>query len=590
MRFRQVEKELPKTDSRIMEEVAMASGRPLTRSERIGSKIDAAIAMVAPRFALKRQLARARQHLFSSVFATGRGSRLHDDWTPIQVSFSAGVLDQLDDLRTRSRDLVAKDGHAEALVTTLVDNVVGTGIAPQARATSEETGLSEEAAEAWNRQCEQIWRDWAEREADATGHGTFYEIQQQAYEHLVVDGEAIVHPIGIPEGEIPGRLTGIAIELIEPERLDDPQGVRLPEFASSRLRRGIEIGAKGQPIAYWIADGNPLDRYRYPKVSWKRMRRWRDGQQQVMHIFRRRRAGQLRGYPRLAPVLLDFRTLSKYLEAELTTARVSACISAFIRRAGLGEELPPSFDLDPTAGSEGPRFLERLEPGTIEYLEPGEDIQQFAPLRPGNTFDAFVTRMLRAIAAAMGLPYELLVRDFSRTNYSSMRAALLETRRHFRREQALLNRSLNQPIYERLLDDAYVNGRLPRVARFNERRRALYRARWVAPPWGWVDPVKEIDAATASIRGNLSSLADEAAQAGQGWEDVAIARARELQRLMELEEKYGLERGSLTGDIRSGSAPAAAPMADEGDDAPDENDENDENEADGEPEDQNEDE
>lgn len=539
----------------LLEEAARATGRNLSRAERIGSRLDRAVELVAPAWALRRQVARVRSHLFRQAFPSGRGQRLHADWNPVGLSGDAAIAD-LADLRARARDLVRTEPHAASLIRVLEENVVGTGIRPQSRATADETGLPQTLVDEWNRATDRVFAAWANSTlADATGAGTFWELQRLIFRAFKMDGEAIVHPVYLPEDGAP-RVVRVAIEVVPAERLGTPTGQAadaLPENLAARIRQGVEVGNRDQALAYWIADGNPDDPVRYPDVSWRRIRKYREGRPNVLHLFRREQADQHRGVPVLATVLSTFRMLSKYLEAELTAARVAACISMFVTRSGMADELPPGFEL---AGDNDGRILERLEPGVIEYLDPGETIQAFKADRPGTTFDPFVTRMLRAIAAAVGLPYELLVRDFSRTNYSSMRAALLETRRGFRCDQALLANLVLQPIRELVLEDAYARGLLPRVPGFLDIRRALFRTRWVPPAWGWVDPTKEIQASRDAVAGGLSTLADEASSNGQDWKDVAEGRARELVALRELEEIHQLPPGSL-----SGLAPAASDAA-----------------------------
>ena len=530
----------------LLEEAARATGRELTRAERAGSRLDRVVELVAPAWALRRQVARVRSHLFRQAFPSGRGNRLHADWNPVGLSGDAAIED-LADLRARARDLVRTEPHAASLIRVLEENVIGTGIRPQARATAEETGLSQEVVDEWNRATDRVFAAWANSTlADATGAGTFWELQRLIFRAFKMDGEAIVHPVYLADNNAP-RVVSLAIEVVPAERLGTPTGqaaAALPENLTARIRQGVEVGGRDQALAYWIADGNPDDPARYPDVTWRRIRKYREGRPNVLHLFRREQADQHRGVPVLATVLSTFRMLSKYLEAELTAARVAACISMFVQRSGMSEELPPGFEL---AGDNDGRILERLEPGVIEYLDPGETIQAFKADRPGTTFDPFVTRMLRAIAAAVGLPYELLVRDFSKTNYSSMRAALLETRRGFRCDQALIANLVLQPIRELVLEDAYARGLLPRIPGFLDLRRALFRTRWVPPAWGWVDPTKEIAASRDAVTAGLSTLADEASSNGQDWKDVAEGRARELVALRDLETIHGLPPGSLSG-------------------------------------------
>ena len=55
---------------------------------------------------------------------------------------------------------------------------------------------------------------------------------------------------------------------------------------------------------------------------------------------------------------------------------------------------------------------------------------------------------------------------------------------------------------------------------FYENKRAYSRSRWIGPGRGWVDPVKEAQAARLRREGRLSSLEQECAEQGQDWEDI----------------------------------------------------------------------
>ena len=57
---------------------------------------------------------------------------------------------------------------------------------------------------------------------------------------------------------------------------------------------------------------------------------------------------------------------------------------------------------------------------------PGDKVAPFTPSRPNSGYGQFVENVLRHIGAGLNIPFELLMKDFSKTNYSSARAALLE--------------------------------------------------------------------------------------------------------------------------------------------------------------------
>jgi capsid protein len=60
-----------------------------------------------------------------------------------------------------------------------------------------------------------------------------------------------------------------------------------------------------------------------------------------------------------------------------------------------------------------------LEPGTMQFLDPGEDVKFTSPSDVGGNYEAFMHQQLRSIAVGVGLTYEQLTSDLTEVNYSS---------------------------------------------------------------------------------------------------------------------------------------------------------------------------
>jgi len=236
----------------------------------------------------------------------------------------------------------------------------------------------------------------------------------------------------------------------------------------------------------------------------------------------------------LSPALATFRDLSSFLEASLIKERVSCCFSMFISK-----DDPYSAALQRADATRSGQRINEIEPGMVEYLSPGETVQFGNPTNVGNTFDPFVERHLRAIGASLGLPLELVTNDFSKTNYSSARAALLESRRMFKRHQQYLSSRFCQPIYEMLIEEAWLKGEIPFVD-FDQSRMELTKTRWIPPGWAWVDPLKEAQASAAAIDLGVSTLAEEAASQGRDWEELLEQRSIEKRKIQEMEAEFGI--------------------------------------------------
>jgi capsid protein len=117
--------------------------------------------------------------------------------------------------------------------------------------------------------------------------------------------------------------------------------------------------------------------------------------------------------------------------------------------------------------------------------------------------------------------------------------------------QEWLSRKLCQPVWEMLLEEAYLEREL-RADTFLENRRYWTSASWIAPGWEWVDPLKEAQAAEVGLRNGIVTYSDLYAQEGKDWEESFEQRKREQEKLKNL----GLE-------VNNGDAKQKQQAADE---------------------------
>ncbi len=451
-------------------------------------------------------------------FRGAEAGRLRSDWILGQTQTTPSSW-ELSVLRNRSRDLNCNDPVASGATETMAANIVGRGLRPQSRLRAEILGVSEDQARELQRQAEFIWQTWTPW-ADSGNRLDFDELQFLALRKVVEDGEIIALPTMTGEAWRPIRR---AVELIEADRLTPGTGA-----SQTIISQGVELGDRGQPVAYWLA---PYDARTGMAGAPTRVEARDDqGRPRVLHIFRTLRPGQTRGIPFFAPVLTYFKDLADYLEAEVVAARVAACLAIFITKT------------DPYMGAQAMatgveadtgKRIQGIEPGMVSYLGLGEQIQAVDPKRGGETFNSFVEGILRIIGVSLGLPYELLVKDFSKTNYSSARAALLEGRRMFINWRSWFAAKFCQPLWDLVLEEAFLRGQFD-APKFYDFRSEYARALWIGGGWGWVDPVKEVESSKLAIDYGLSTLAEEVAGQGRDWEEVLEQKKREQDRIAEL--------------------------------------------------------
>lgn len=460
-------------------------------------------------------------------------------WTPLPASPDADLLPELGTIVGRSRDLVRNNGVAQGAQQTIADNVVGTGLRLSPRPLYKLLGRDKAWATEFGNDVQGFHRLWWDDTAcDAADELNGAGLTTAVIRSLWVNGEACAVPMWLPE---PGQLFASRLLLIEPDRLSNPQG--RPDGPT--MRAGVERdAATGRPLAYHVRRTHPGDRLGFGLFGdageWIRIpakTRW--GRRLFLHVHDKDRIGSTRGKPLMAAVMRPFKQLDHYLTVHLQTAIVQSLIAAFIRTpldqdslvelfGGNADAAQQYFDTKADRDSRT-----KLRGGALIPLNPGDEVTPFAPPNAANGVDQFVMTVYRQIAAAFNLPYELLLKDFSKTNYSSARAAMLEAWRYFNYLRAKVGFMFCQPAYELVLEEM-VDRQMVDAPDFYTLRRAYAAAKWIGPGRGWVDPVKEADAADRRMKSGLSTLEMECAEQGLDWEDVIEQRAIEIQRCEEL--------------------------------------------------------
>lgn len=514
--------------------------------DKITNAIDNTIGFFSPARAYRRKAFRNASRMMAVSYRGADRGRLRADWYPYGFSADRDLLLDHKLLRERSRDLNRNDAFASGISNTIVINDVGAGIKPQSRLNSKILGITDDQAMEYQDMAETAWDEWV-KYADAAEILDFYEIQSLVDRQMLENGEAILMPLMISDKKRPYSLS---LAMIESDRLVSPL-----EFALDKdVRFGVRLGDRGEPVSYYIRDMHPGDLYagglntmkyiEYPAKN-------QFGRKNVIHLYEQKRPGQTRGIPFFAPVLTYFKDLADYSEAELIAARIAACFALFVKKS----DSMGALNGRSTADSSGKR-IESIEPGMFEYLSEGEEIQSFNPNRPNAQFEPFVNHILKSICSALNLSYEIVSKDFSKSSYSSARAGLLQAYRYFRMRQDWLSRKFCQPIYEMVLEEAYLRGKFA-VPDFYKNVSAWTRAAWIAPGWEWVDPLKEAEASRLAVDMGLSTLTAEAAGKGRDWDEVIGQRARECIKIKDLEDKNGIKivKETVPTNVTSNAAP-----------------------------------
>jgi lambda family phage portal protein len=293
---------------------------------------------------------------------------------------------------------------------------------------------------------------------------------------MVVDGEAFALLLN--------NEAGLSLRLIDSEQIDASLNRAID---NGRIVQGIEINSQGRRVAYHVLPerpGMPFALVQQPV---------RVPAEDVVHLFRPETPGQVRGISWFAPVILRLADLDSWRDAQLVRQKIAALLAGFVTSVdGTGKP----FDGEQT----GSTLVGGLEPGTLKFLDPGQDVKFSTPAGIGAEVIDFAKITEREIAVGLGLPASVLTGDLSDVNYSSIRAGLVEWRRRIGALQhGIVAFQALRPIWRRWASTEVLSGRV------STKVDSALPVKFIAPKQAWVDPKKDAEAELAAIAGGLMS-------------------------------------------------------------------------------------
>lgn len=472
-------------------------------------------------------------------------------WNPIRSSPQSDIDANLSVLRARSADLYMGSPVAASAINTSKGNVVGAGLKLSPRPSYKLLGISAEDAEQWSRKTKAEFELWASsKHCDIAKRNNFYDMQDIAYTSYLIDGDSFA--LFKYRKSEPYMPYGLRLQLIEADRVCNPVGSGMARIVGgsdtvivrnaangNKIINGVEVNADGSVVAYWVAS-----RYRYDPTDitgvteWQRVEAFgsRSGMPNMLQICHDERPSQYRGVPELAPVLETLKQVSRYTSAELTAAIIKSFFTLFFMETEQHEngEFPIAEVLNG-----GQAVKEELDPnsihlgaGALNMVPPGYELKSMDPQRSLSTFEPFMRELIKQLGAALGIPYEVLMKSFN-SSYTASRAALLQAWAGFKMRREWFSRDFCQPTYEAWLAEAVAQGRIEAPGFYDSPllRHAWVNAEWYGPVMGVLDPEKEAKSAQLRVMFGLSTREKEAAEmTGTDWneniERLAIENTR----------------------------------------------------------------
>jgi lambda family phage portal protein len=510
--------------------------------------LDRAIGYFAPERAANRLQSRMMSAVASNFMATmsggggydggARNRRETNTWLPFSSDADTATLSDLNDMRGRCRDAVRNFPIAAGAISSTVTAVIGSGLTLQPAIDRSSLKMDDTQAEDWQRSTEREWRLFSQsKECDWSREFNLNGLGELAFRSALENGDVFV--------SLPRKLRGrnpysLCLQLIEADRVCNPN------FAldSATMVGGVEKDqTTGEPVAYHVLKGHPgnllyIDQGRW---EWDRIPAYdtKTNLPNIIHLKRPMRIGQTRTAPFLAPVLEPLRMITRYSQAELMAAVVSAMFTVFVKipsGVGLGNMTPAPLGSGNGVVNYGPGTTTNVTGGDIQLgngavidLAPGEEIQIAESTRPNSGFDPFFLAIVRQIGVALEIPYEVLVQHFT-ASYSAARMAVEQAWVFYLGRRSWLVDNFYAIIYEMFMTEAVALRRIaaPGFLSSPTMRMAYLGAQWTGPKKPQVDPVKEANAAKIRVEEEFSTRAIEASGLTcTDWETNHIQRAKE---------------------------------------------------------------
>ncbi|MBE3064817.1 MAG: phage portal protein [Spirochaetes bacterium] len=412
-------------------------------------------------------------------------------------------------IRQQARDAVHDSSLPRAIIERWADSVVGTGLVYEPTPDTDILGITPEEADAWSQKVAARFHLWAEsKSSHRAGNMNWYQSQRLYELSQQRDNDMFVRYF---YSQRPDLLSPVQWDFIDPNQIRG-DAYTFTSFLG-HFEDGITRDASGNEIAYKIWVQRP-GKYEFDEVTVPRIGE-KSGRIFMIHGFSPEYAGQQRGFSRIAHAIQEFQDITDFSAAQIKKAIAQSnlvLVSESDTDAPSGNPfdsigMPPAGPASQQYGSTptpAPGALNVAESVTYTPLEeatiavPGSTmvfglegknkLKPFLNTAPVTDYDTFVDSYAAYLAAANGIPIEMVLMRFN-ANYSASRGCLVLFWRNcimWRKEMAA---DYLNPTKEMVLSGWVADGTIS-CPGFEDPwlRRAWLSCQWVGLPMPNIDP------------------------------------------------------------------------------------------------------
>ena len=404
------------------------------------------------------------------------------------------------EMREYARRLDRDNVIAHAILDRSVEAVIGDGIRTHVESSS--TSFADNA--------ERLWKKYWNQEADSRGFRRGWELEALVYRSLKCDGDILV--VKEDDGKI---------SIVEGDRIATPSDKK--NITDGTLHAGVHMDMRGKLLNFYVCKDAINNRnYKHSYNDFMTI-----SADRCLWLANTHRPSMTRGVTAFASSMQLYEDIDAFLEACIINAKMSVAHVMFIKRENGGADLDGTEET--TDGWGNDRTEQVISPGTILYGKPGESASMIGSTMQMVNFGPFMKQLLRFAGISFGLPLEVVGLDFSDTNYSSARAAMLVAHKAHQRNHKTMVDNFLAPLMRWKIEQWIKEGLL--------NRPAYYSVAATPPRQISIDPNKEMSAEVVKVQHGFSTNADVCSILGFDFDDVLQRRANEISKAKKAADK-----------------------------------------------------
>lgn len=313
-------------------------------------------------------------------------------------------------LTLRARDLSKNNATVNSWINLMLRSVLGnTGFILNCTSYNQD-GSADTTA---NKIIQDYWHEYTKsykKYVSADGQQNGLDFDRMVLFNYLVDGEVFIRKVKDNKSKF-----GIRFEIIDSLDVDTLyNGVY--QNSGEKIVMGIKVDQHYKPLSYFVRKDRSADYY----LAGDRIE---IPASQIIHIYKKQYANQVRGFTPLAPVLLTLNSIQEYQKAQINASILSSVFMGVYQKTGSGDAFE-NFD-ESEIDQNGDVALE-LENGVFKYAPEGWSLKQIANNHPNSNVGNFQKALLKTVSGALGMSYNKISSDFQATSYSSLRQSNME--------------------------------------------------------------------------------------------------------------------------------------------------------------------